>query len=94
MDWHSEAKKEINANSVGRWSKELEDWEAALFSKKLKNELQFHHYDISDLKIRIPLNIYIKYIYIKIIYISNQYGANIIDRIMSFFYLWDLDYRK
>lgn len=94
MDWHSGAKKEINSMSIGRWENDLDDWEISLINKKLKKELALHKYDISLSKNKIPFSIYSKYFVTKIQYKTNQYGTAIIDKIMSIFYGWDLDYRK
>jgi hypothetical protein len=94
MDWHSGAKKEINSTSIGRWSKDLEDWEISLINKKMKKELQLHNYKIPTSQNRIPLNFYIIYQMTKFRYKFNQYGIKIIDGLMSVFYRSDLDYRK
>ena len=94
MDWHSGAKKEINAMSIGRWSKDLEDWEVSLISKKMKKELSQYKYDFRVSPNRIPLSIYIKYLIIRIRYKINQYGTIMMDWIMSIFYRWELDHRK
>lgn len=94
MDWHSAAKKKINSLSVGRWENDLDEWEIAVINKKLKNELYAYNYNILQDTINIPLNKYSKYIFTKIKYRYFQYGNLIIDKIISIFYRWDLDYRN
>lgn len=94
MDWHSGAKKEINSTSIGRWTTDLENWESSLINKKMKKEMMLHNYEISEGKENIPISKIFKYYYTKFLYKSNQNGTMIIDKILSLFYNWELDYRK
>lgn len=94
MNWHSATKSKINTQSVGRWQNELTTWEISLFNRKLKNELTVHNYKISERKKSIPIKIRIRFVVTKLRYKFNQYGIALVDKIISFFYRWDLDYRK
>jgi len=94
MKWHSATKNEINANSIGKWSKELETWEIALFNKKFKKELDLNGYDIPNDVQSISLEIYFRYLFTKIHYKYLQYGTTLVDKILSLLYRWDLDYRN
>ena len=94
MKWHSATKKEINSSSIGKWEKELEPWEIALFNKKFGKELIGNNYKIPNDVSSIPLKTYFKYLFTKIHYKYLQYGTAFIDRILSALYRWDLDYRN
>ncbi len=94
MDWHSATKSKINAASIGRWQKDLEQWEVILFNRKFKNELESHKYEIQDKPKKLPIGIHLKFYFTKLKYRFNQYGVSFVDKVISILYWWELDYRK
>ena len=94
MGWHSDTKLHINSKKIGRWQKDLEPWESDLMNRKMERELSFHNYEIPDPLGKIPLGKSINYLLIKLLYKINQYSVLIVDKVISVFYPWSLDYRK
>ena len=94
MGWHSATKSKINAASIGRWKKELEQWEISLFNNKFKNELELYKYEIQDKPKKLSIGIQLKFYFTKLNYKFNQYGARFFDKVISILYRWELDYRK
>ena len=94
MDWHSDTKQQMNSKKIGRWQKDLESWESHLMNQKMKKELLAHNYEIPNYQSKIPLDKSINYILIKLHYKLNQYFPLIMDKTISVFYPWSLDYRK
>ncbi|MFC1785150.1 sulfotransferase [Candidatus Neomarinimicrobiota bacterium] len=94
MDWHSETKQQMNSKKIGRWQRDLETWESNLMNHKMKKELLLHNYDIPNSQGKIPFCKLNNYLIIKFHYKINQYFAQMMDKIISIFYPWPLDYRK
>jgi len=94
MEWHSETKLNINSKKIGRWQTDLELWESDLMNNKMEKELSLHNYEIPNSPGKTPFSESIIYFINKLLYKINQYSALIMDKILSVFYPWPLDYRK
>ena len=94
MDWHSDTKQQMNSKKIGRWQKDLESWESNLMHRKMKEELSVHGYAIPNFQEKIPFGKLINYLTNKLHYKTTQYSLLLIDKIISTFYPWPLDYRE
>jgi len=94
MLWHSDTKKQINSKKIGRWQKDLEPWESALINQKMKKELALHNYELPNSPGKISYSKLICYFTIKLRYKTIQYSTSLLDKVLSLFYPWPLDYRK
>ncbi len=94
MEWHSDTKLNINSKKIGRWETDLELWESDLMNNKMEKELSLHNYEIPNSPGKIPFGKSIIYFLNKLLYKINQYSVLIMDKILSVFYPWPLDYRK
>ena len=94
MDWHSDTKQQMNSKKIGRWQTDLEPWESNLMNHKMKKELLLHNYTIPNSQCKIPFSKTIIYLIIKFHYKLTQYSVLLIDKIISTFYPWSLDYRQ
>ena len=94
MGWHSETKLQMNSKKIGRWQKDLEPWEAILMNQKMKKELALCNYDIPDSPGKIPIDKLVIYQLNKLFNKTAQYSVLMLDKVISAFYPWSLDYRK
>ena len=94
MDWHSDTKQQMNSKKIGRWQNDLEKWESNLMHQKMKEELSINDYAIPNSQDKIPFGKSIKYLTNKLHYKTTQYFVLMMDKIISVFYPWPLDYRK
>lgn len=93
MPWHSTTRESLSSAAIGRWQRDLEKWQIGLIEKKVGRELKEWNYQLSNMKYTVPFREQIKFYWELVKYRTQSLFLTGLDRFMSFFYPWPLDYQ-